>query len=631
MVAVFLDEQRVTAALGAGGGEVSVAAVNGPETTVISGRRVAVQAVLDALALDPHDFRRLDVSVAAHSPLVEPILDEFERAVAGVTLSPPRITLVSSMTGEPAGDEITTAGYWRRHLRQPVRFAAVFDTVRAAGGSTFVEIGPHPTLTSLGQRCWPDGSATWAPSLHRDRGGWDQLLCSLAVLFAAGVPVDWAGFDRPYPRRRLALPTYPWQPAVHWSAAARPVSGPRPVEMWTAASAAAVQQSDQGPLDLRVDGHAARSAALDHLATMAILRAVRDLGLFTTAGEHYRPDQLVAMGVVRPTHGPLVARWLQHLADDGYLERQPDGTFAGGSALPPADLDAAVAAATVAFAGPDPLLAYVAAFGERLAAIVTGAESAVALLFPDGSSDIVDFLYSRSATARYLNGIGAAAVAAVATARQHQPLRVLEIGAGTGGTSAALMAALPADLTSYTFTDVSEFFLGRAADRFAAVPFVRFGLLDIEQPPADQGYPAQSYDIVVATDVLHATRHLDTALEHARSLLAPGGVLLAYETTAHPRWLDVTTGLIEDWAGVEAARRHGPLLSADGWTAALSGAGFSEVLPLPRPDQATAVFGQHVILARAPGEETAAVAVLDLAEPGIDQPVRAAHDPPVAR
>ena len=120
--------------------------------------------------------------------------------------------------------------------------------------------------------------------------------------------------------------------------------------------------------------------------------------------------------------------------------------------------------------------------------VVSGEEPALTTLFPDGSYETVDFLYHHWAVARYFNGIVRAAVVAAANARPEQTLRVLEVGAGTGGTAAAVLPALPAERTSYTFTDVSDFFLTRAAERFAAHPFVRYALLDLERDAGRAGF-----------------------------------------------------------------------------------------------------------------------------------------------
>src|SRR4029077_20218388 len=125
----------------------------------------------------------------------------------------------------------------------------------------------------------------------------------------------------------------------------------------------------------------------------------------------------------------------------------------------------------------------------------------------------------------------------------------------------------------------------RAAERFAAHPFVAYAELDIERPPEDQGFAAGSYDVVIAANVLHATRDLDVTLAHARSLLAPGGLLVAYESTHHPRWFDVTTGLIEGWQRFDDGwREDPPLLTPERWAEALAATGFTAVVALPGPD-----------------------------------------------
>ncbi|MGH9242125.1 MAG: SDR family NAD(P)-dependent oxidoreductase, partial [Vicinamibacterales bacterium] len=113
------------------------------------------------------------------------------------------------------GGELVTAAYWRTHARQPVQFAAGVQRLAAEGFDTLVEVGPQATLTQLGRRCVP--ADVWlGPSLQRDRAAWPQLLETLAALWVRGVPVDWSGFDRPYGRRKVALPTYPFQRQRYW-------------------------------------------------------------------------------------------------------------------------------------------------------------------------------------------------------------------------------------------------------------------------------------------------------------------------------------------------------------------------------------------------------------------------------
>src|SRR5262249_49339433 len=143
-----------------------------------------------------------------------------------------------------------------------------------------------------------------------------------------------------------------------------------------------------------------------------------------------------------------------------------------------------------------------------------------------------------------------------------QTLRVLEIGAGTGAMSKSIIEALPKLQTQYTFTDVSPRFLTHAQGRFYQYPFVEYRVLDIEQPPLGQGFEANRYDMVVATNVLHATRDLRQTLTHVCELLAPGGTLIMLEGTAPSAWLDLVFGMLEGWwrfADTELRRSH-PLL-----------------------------------------------------------------------
>jgi SAM-dependent methyltransferase/acyl carrier protein len=519
------------------------------------------------------------------------------------------------MTGKFVDDELTRVDYWTRHMREPVRFAEVFETLHQNGSTTFVEIGPHPTLLALGRRNSLDPTLAWAPSMRRGADEPAQLATALAEVYAAGADVDWAAFAdhggvRPEVRRKVDLPTYPWQRSSYWSSAASssdarsfdPARHDAP--MFAGMVAAAELQAGQGPLDLEVSAYPQRWVLLDRLAGAAIARALRELGLFSIAGETRTVRELFDSGLFVAGYEHLAERWLGHLVDDGLLSRDGDH-FACAAPLPD-DITDLVAMARSGCAGVEPLLDYIERCIDHLAAVVNGRESALNTLFPDGSYETVDFLYGSWAVPRYFNAIVRAAVAAAAAGRPGRSLRVLEVGAGTGGTSASVLPALPVDRTSYTFTDVSDFFLTRAAERFAAYPFVRYAKLDIAEPPESQGYELGTYDLVIAANVLHATRDLDVTLGHVRSLLAPGGALVAYEGTEHPRWFDITTGLIEGWQLFEDEwRTDVPLIDVKRWCAALSAADFDDIVPFPADRAPTAALLSNVLMARASGDEVA--------------------------
>ena len=234
MVAVFADEATVAAALSPFRATVSIAALNGPENVVVSGLRTDVQMVIDQLTARGLQSRRLTVSHAFHSPLMQPILAAFEQAAASVKFAAPQIDLISNVTGQRATTAITSAAYWRQHLLAPVQFATSMQTLQQAGYNTFVEIGPSPTLLGLARRCLPDSDARWLPSVRAGREDWAQMLESLGTLWVAGVEIDWAGFERAAAApRRVALPTYPFERQRYWlDAPARrtpdPLAGARP-------------------------------------------------------------------------------------------------------------------------------------------------------------------------------------------------------------------------------------------------------------------------------------------------------------------------------------------------------------------------------------------------------------------
>jgi acyl transferase domain-containing protein/acyl carrier protein len=217
MAAVFADEARVAEALAPFLEQVSIAGVNGPENTVISGAREVVRAVLKNLESAGIHARLLNVSQAFHSPLMEPILDAFEQVAGQVRFEAPRIPLISNLTGRALeAGEVPGAHYWRRHIREAVRFAAGMETLAEENYDLFLELGPAPTLLGMGKACLPRGAGTWLPSLRKGKADWQCMLDSLGALYTRGVDVDWAGFDRDYQRRKVPLPTSPFERKRYW-------------------------------------------------------------------------------------------------------------------------------------------------------------------------------------------------------------------------------------------------------------------------------------------------------------------------------------------------------------------------------------------------------------------------------
>ncbi len=221
MAAVFAGMSRLSAAVSSFADAVSIAAVNGPSNTVISGAGEVVDRIVERLAADGVKAFDLAVSHAFHSPLMEPILDRFEAIASEVTYGRPECCLISNVTGRmAAGDETVTASYWRDHIRRPVLFAESMSSLREKGCTHYLEVGPHPVLLGMGRQCIADDGLHWLASLRKDVDDWRQMLESLGRLYVSGFEVDWDGFDGDYARSRIVLPTYPFQRKRYWKSTA---------------------------------------------------------------------------------------------------------------------------------------------------------------------------------------------------------------------------------------------------------------------------------------------------------------------------------------------------------------------------------------------------------------------------
>ncbi len=217
MIAVLAARQTVESFVKRYSNGVSFASFNSPNNVVISGQREAIQQISTELSSLNLPFRSLQVSHAFHSPLMDPILSDFEAAVARIPMSAPMLTVVSNVTGKPLSVEAPpSSAYWSAHIRRPVRFEEGVRALQSENIDTFIEIGPNPVLLGMARQCLTDSSASFLPSLQAGCSDWRTILSSLAHVYVRGAQVDWAGFDRDYKRQRVELPTYPFQRQRYW-------------------------------------------------------------------------------------------------------------------------------------------------------------------------------------------------------------------------------------------------------------------------------------------------------------------------------------------------------------------------------------------------------------------------------
>ncbi len=244
MVAVQATEDDVLPLLT---DNVSIAALNGPNSVVISGDEDEVLAIAERF----EKSKRLRVSHAFHSPRMEPMLEEFRQVVQAASFAAPRIPIVSNLTGTIAGEELLTADYWVDHVRQAVRFADGIRHLDAQGVTTYLELGPGGVLSAMAQETAVD--AAFVPALRKNRSETDAMVTAVAELHVNGSTVDWAAFYAGADARRVDLPTYAFQHERFWPEAPkrgdiRSTADPVDEAFWKA-----VEDEDLSVLDVSGD------------------------------------------------------------------------------------------------------------------------------------------------------------------------------------------------------------------------------------------------------------------------------------------------------------------------------------------------------------------------------------------
>ncbi len=363
--------------------------------------------------------------------------------------------------------------------------------------------------------------------------------------------------------------------------------------------------------NVQAEDRAALLAELELLSHAYALAALDRLGWQRAVGEVVESEELRQRLGVGSEHERLFCRMLEKLALVGILE-EADGGFAvcvgSGDPLPeglPADPDGYAAQMASRFAHGSTEIGLFRRSADSLADVLRGDMDPLTLLFSSGEPTAAD-LYKKAPVARAANRMLADTTAMLL---QNLPagrrLRIIEVGAGTGSATAVVLPELPQGRYDYVYTDISAGFFNEAESTFGGAEVsIEYRVLDIEADPIGQGFEHHGYDLVIASNVLHATRYLDETLEHCRRLLAPSGQLLALENLRSQGWLDLTFGQLDGWwRFADSYRPKHALARPDIWRRALADAGYVDIAilgfdesdPNANPDRG-------VILAQGPAE-----------------------------
>ena len=353
-----------------------------------------------------------------------------------------------------------------------------------------------------------------------------------------------------------------------------------------------------------------RPAWLADLSCMArhfALSALEKLGWERKAGDAVDAEALRQRLGVLDEHSRLFRRMLDILAQAGVLEAAgTDFVVAAGAEDPlpegiPDNPEQFAAQVTERYAYASSEIGIFRRSAGALAEVLRGDEDPLSLLFGSGEPSAAD-LYFKAPIYRASNRmLGDAVRTLVAGLPEGRRLRVIEVGAGTGSATESVLPALPEGRYDYMYTDISAGFFAQAEGLFGD-ECIEYRVLDIEKDPVEQGFDAHGYDLLIASNVLHATRYLEETLTHCRSLLAPSGHLVALENLCGQDWLDMTFGQLDGWWRFsDDCRPTYALAGPDVWRQSLGSVGFEgvEILGLGGPDAAE-MPDRGVILAQLP-------------------------------
>lgn len=347
---------------------------------------------------------------------------------------------------------------------------------------------------------------------------------------------------------------------------------------------------------------------LDRYCVAAVIQMMQAAGISLIQAESWTRKRLEEHLGVIPRYRRLLDRMMDMLVEENLLREEQDAfVVAMESPLPVP----AVSAEELVRSHPacEPEIRLTERCAGRLLEVLRGQCDPLELLFPNGQLTSLEKIYRDSPYARTFNSTLADAVVSEIALREKkdQPIRILEIGAGTGGTTALLLPLLAGKTYDYLFTDITPLFLARARENFGSDPLIRFETLDIEKDPDEQGFSGRRFDIVIAANVLHATKNLRETTAHVEKLMAPGATLILLEGTAPQRWVDLTFGLTEGWWRFEdeALRPDYALIDRYKWEKLLADNGLNPCsIALDESHPEVGMLPQVLVLARKSVEDS---------------------------
>lgn len=482
--------------------------------------------------------------------------------------------------------------------------------------------------------------ASSIPLVRREGKGSEAFVRTAAALYLLGCTPDLSQLYGQAVARTVALPTYAFERERYWLEVEQAVSSERsgPVQVPAEPAGTAghdpssewfyeiaweprpLHSGDQDALSLSavLEQYAAAPASeavlrigeasqrVQALCARYALRSLENLGLRREPDESFSLEELCDRLQIAPARARIAHRLVGILAEEGVVTRVGDQyRFVEG--IPPSDPDEEWTALSAQDPEIQTELGILKRCADQTPAVLRGTCDPMQLVFAAGSVKEAEEIYEKSPICRYFNQAAREIIGQAVRRIPGRTVRILEIGAGTGATTAAVLPDLKGKDVAWTFTDMSPVFLTKAREKFHAFTGVDYRLLNVERDPAEQGFEMGSFDIVLAANVLHATANLRETVAHARQLLRPGGMLVLIEGSRPDRWLDLTFGLTDGWwrfADRDLRPDH-PLVSCETWQELLREQGLNASRAIQYTDRYGARSQQVLLAACADSTETA--------------------------
>ncbi|MDI1431311.1 non-ribosomal peptide synthetase/type I polyketide synthase [Polyangium sorediatum] len=551
-----------------------------PNAVVLSGPTASIDATRARLEAAGFETTGVRVSRASHSPAMAAIRQTFRDAVAAAFRKPPAIPIVSNLTGTfLTPEQATSPDFWADHLCNAVHLTEGLGTLLDMPSAVFLEVGPGGTMGSF-LKAHPHVAGrdievlgTLPGYRRRDVPAHAEVLRALGRAWELGVDIDWQAFHAPEKRRRVPLPTYPFEGRRFTLGAAL---AERPATLEERALGIARELGTRG-----IDDEPGLRPALEALCASLVLDFfARRLG--ADLGRVFSLEALRERAGILPKFAPMLDLCVRTVERGGLASRTAAGevrfdvTQAGRSAAHVARLQSEFSR----FGG---LVRLVEHCVENYDEALTGGTEPVGVLYPDGTDSLFRACMrdcppgSRDVSIELCCQL----VQELVQRRGNRKIRILEVGAGHGTLTWPLVARLQGADVEYHFTDIGRSFLHRAEEeaRRRGISWLSAFPFDMSRTPEEQGLSGE-YDLVLGLDAVHVVPDLAPVLENLRHLTAPGGTLLLVEFTRMDPWWELIWGLAPGYWTVASAR--GSLAMGLGlWEHALKQAGFTRVVSAP--------------------------------------------------